>query len=123
MSGIEGKVIAITGASSGIGEAAARELAPVAKIFGAATAGQALHAFAVAMKAPLALRDLGMQEADLDRASEIAVQNPYWNPRPIEQAAIRHLLQAAWAHVQHEAGHACWGLPECDPLEGWIVGV
>ena len=27
MSGIEGKVIAITGASSGIGEAAARELA------------------------------------------------------------------------------------------------
>ena len=45
----------------------------------------------------LALRDLGMQEADLDRATEIATQNPYWNPRPIEQAAIRHLLQAAWA--------------------------
>ena len=76
--------------------AAARELAPVAEIFGAATAGQALHAFAVAMKAPLALRDLGMQEADLDRATEIATQNPYWNPRPVEAGAIRRLLQNAW---------------------------
>ncbi len=79
-------------------EAAAGELlAPVAEIFGAATAGQALHGFAVAMKAPLALRDLGMAEGDLDRAADIAVQNPYWNPRAVERGAIRALLQAAWA--------------------------
>ena len=76
--------------------AAARELAPVAEIFGGKTAGQALRAFAVRMKAPLALRDLGLKEADLDRATEIATQNPYWNPRPIEAGAIRRLLQAAW---------------------------
>ena len=31
------------------------------------------------------------------------------------------LLQAAWAAQQHVAGHAAYGLPECDPLEGWIV--
>ena len=31
------------------------------------------------------------------------------------------LLQAAWAAQQHAAGHAAYGLPECDPLEGWIV--
>ncbi len=31
------------------------------------------------------------------------------------------LLQAAWAAQQHEAGHAQYGLPPCDPLEGWIV--
>lgn len=31
------------------------------------------------------------------------------------------LMQAAWAQQQHEAGHACYGLPDCDPLEGWIV--
>jgi hypothetical protein len=31
------------------------------------------------------------------------------------------LLQAAWALQQHEAGHPRWGLPEFDPLEGWIV--
>ncbi|WP_420226141.1 maleylacetate reductase [Pigmentiphaga litoralis] len=46
--------------------------------------------------APVALRDIGMQEADLDRAADIAVGNPYWNPRPIERAALRQLLQDAW---------------------------
>jgi len=35
--------------------------------------------------------------------------------------AVLCLLQAAWALRQHEAGHPCWGLPEFDPLEGWIV--
>jgi hypothetical protein len=35
--------------------------------------------------------------------------------------AVLCLLQAAWAHRQHEAGHPRFGLPEFDPLEGWIV--
>ena len=35
--------------------------------------------------------------------------------------AVLCLLQAAWALRQHEQGHACWGLPEFDPLEGWIA--
>lgn len=77
--------------------AAAGALAPVTEIFGGPSPGRALHDFAVKMGAPLALRDLGLAEADLDRATEIAVQNPYWNPRPIEKAALRQLLQAAWA--------------------------
>ena len=76
--------------------AAADLLAPVAEIFGGKTPGRALYEFAVAMKAPLALRDLGLAEADLDRAADIATQSPYWNPRPIEKDALRHLLQAAW---------------------------
>lgn len=36
--------------------------------------------------------------------------------------AVLCLLQAAWAQVRHEAGHPRYGLPEADPLEGWIVG-
>jgi hypothetical protein len=35
--------------------------------------------------------------------------------------AVLCLLQAAWALHQHETGHARWGLPDFDPLEGWIV--
>lgn len=31
------------------------------------------------------------------------------------------LMQAAWAAQQHADGHPRYGLPECDPLEGWIV--
>jgi maleylacetate reductase len=72
-------------------------LAPVCEIFGGSNVGRALHDFAVAMKAPLALRDLGLKESDLDKATTIATQNPYWNPRPIEHGALRQLLQRAWA--------------------------
>ncbi|MFM2111680.1 MAG: hypothetical protein RLZZ271_340 [Pseudomonadota bacterium] len=36
--------------------------------------------------------------------------------------AVLCMLQAAWALQQHQAGHACYGLPEFDPLEGWIAG-
>ncbi|MDM7932437.1 maleylacetate reductase [Tabrizicola sp.] len=78
-------------------QAAAGELAPVATIFGGPAPGKALHDFATRMKAPLALRDLGLREADLDRAADIASENPYWNPAPVNRAGLRRLLQAAWA--------------------------
>ncbi len=35
--------------------------------------------------------------------------------------AVLCLLQAAWAQQRHELGHPRYGLPDCDPLEGWIV--
>lgn len=35
--------------------------------------------------------------------------------------AVLCLLQAAWAQRQHEQGHPRYGLPEFDPLEGWIL--
>lgn len=35
--------------------------------------------------------------------------------------AVLCLLQAAWAQHRHEAGHPHHGLPDADPLEGWIV--
>jgi alcohol dehydrogenase class IV len=52
--------------------------------------------FARSLGAPLSLREIGMLERDLDRAAEIAVANPYWNPRPIEKTAIRALLDDAF---------------------------
>ena len=36
----------------------------------------------------------------LDRAAELAVQNQYPNPRPLERTAIRELLQRAWEGVR-----------------------
>jgi Protein of unknown function (DUF429) len=35
--------------------------------------------------------------------------------------AVLCMVQAAWAQAQHEAGDEHYGLPKCDPLEGWIV--
>jgi alcohol dehydrogenase class IV len=56
----------------------------------------ALYELALAHEAPTSLQQLGMSESDLDRAADIAVSNPYWNPRPVERTAIRALLQRAW---------------------------
>ncbi|MEM1361800.1 MAG: maleylacetate reductase [Pseudomonadota bacterium] len=74
-------------------------LAPVAEIFGGDHPGVALYDFAKSLDAPLALKDLGVTEADLDRAAKAALQAAYWNPRPLELSAIRALLQDAWKGV------------------------
>ena len=70
------------------------KLEPVALAFG--SVGGGLWDFAKACGAPLRLADLGLTATDLDRAADIAVQNPYANPRPFDRAAIRALLQDAW---------------------------
>jgi maleylacetate reductase len=76
---------------------------PHALAYNAAAAPQAMQRIAQAVfdlardnGAPVALRDIGMKGADLDRACDIALQNQYPNPRPLERAAIRQLLQDAF---------------------------
>jgi maleylacetate reductase len=80
-------------------EAAADALRPAAELFGGSL-GNGLHDFARSLGAPLALKDLGLNEADLDHAADLAVKNPYWNPRPVERDAVRHVLQRAWEGVR-----------------------
>ena len=70
-------------------------LKPIADTFGG-TAGAGLWYFAKSVDAPLRLADLGLNEADLDRAAEIATKNPYANPRPVSRDGIRQLLQQAY---------------------------
>jgi alcohol dehydrogenase class IV len=77
-------------------EAAPEAMTRIARALGATDAAQGLYDLAKAIGAPLALKDLGMPADGLDRAAELAVTNPYWNPRPLERGAIRELLQAAW---------------------------
>ena len=44
-----------------------------------------------------ALSELGMHEAAIDQAADLAVRNAYPNPRPLEREALRRLLARAWA--------------------------
>jgi len=82
----------------GFNAAAVPELmTPISDIFGGKTPGQALYDFARSIGSPMALKDFGLGEADLDRAADIATTNPYSNPRPIDRTAIRALLQDAWS--------------------------
>ncbi|WCT79238.1 maleylacetate reductase [Novosphingobium humi] len=57
----------------------------------------ALHRLARQVGAPRSLRDLGMPEPGIETATEQALENAYWNPRPLERAAIRDLIARAWA--------------------------
>jgi maleylacetate reductase len=76
--------------------AAPEAMQRIARALGADDAPLAVHRLAAEAGAPLALKDIGMQQADLDRAADIAASNPYWNPRPIERTALRALLQNAF---------------------------
>lgn len=68
-------------------------------VTGRSSASAGLFDLALDNGAPVALKDIGMKEADLDRAADIAVSNPYWNPRAFgvaQRAEIRELLQCAY---------------------------
>lgn len=71
------------------------KLSPVAEIFDGSVGG-GLWDFAKANGAPLKLADLGLDEADLDRAADIATRSPYDNPRAFNRDDIRAVLDAAW---------------------------
>lgn len=75
-------------------EAAAEQLAPVARAFG--STGGGLWDFAKSCGAPLRLSDLGLTRDDIARATAIAAESPYSNPRPVSQDAIHAILEAAW---------------------------
>jgi alcohol dehydrogenase class IV len=63
---------------------------------GARSAPAGIYDLARSHGAPVALRDIGMPAEGLDRAADLAVQNQYPNPRPLERSAIRALLQHAF---------------------------
>ncbi len=60
-------------------------------------AALALYDLAGRLHAPRSLRELGMPESGIGRAADLAVKNPYWNPQPVERAAIRALIARAFA--------------------------
>jgi len=77
--------------------AAPEAMRRVARALGASDAPDGLYDLARRLGAPLALKDIGMKEEELDRAAEIASASPYFNPRPVEYGAIRKLLADAYA--------------------------
>ena len=76
--------------------AAPQAMQKIAAALGGSNAAQAVFDLAKTNGAPMALKDIGMKEVDLDKACDIALQNQYPNPRPLEHSAIRQLLQNAF---------------------------
>ena len=77
-------------------EAVPDAMRTVAEALGSKSAAQGIYDLSVRIGAPVALKDIGMPVDGLDRAAEIATQNPYYNPRPVEYAGVRKLLEDAY---------------------------
>ncbi|KAL1849386.1 hypothetical protein Daus18300_013268 [Diaporthe australafricana] len=58
---------------------------------------QGLNVLLEKLKVKRGLKDFGLREEDVDKAADIAVSNPYWNPREIEREPVRELIRRVWA--------------------------
>jgi alcohol dehydrogenase class IV len=82
--------------------AAPEAMARIARALGAAdarhplVAAHAVQDLARRHGAPVALAAIGMPADSLDRAADMAVQNQYPNPRPLERPALLALLRRAF---------------------------
>ena len=78
-------------------DAAPDAMRRVERGLGAPHAAQGVYDLMKRLGAPLALKDIGMKEAELDRAAALATTAPYFNPRPIDRLGIRALLDNAFS--------------------------
>jgi maleylacetate reductase len=74
----------------------ARALDGSAENGGGKRAAQGIYDLEAGMGAPQSLKRLGMKHDDIAAAAELAVKNPYYNPRAITQEGIRALLEDAY---------------------------
>ena len=68
----------------------------IADALGVADAPTGVYDLITALGGPTSLRDLGLPAADLARAAEMAVTEPYPNPRDLSEPGILALLTEAW---------------------------
>ena len=76
--------------------AAAEAMGRIAKAIGAADAPGGIWDMQKILGIPMKLADIGLKEADLERAARIATEAPYPNPRKVEYAPVLELLRNAY---------------------------
>jgi alcohol dehydrogenase class IV len=77
-------------------EAAAPAMNRVARALGSQSAPSGLFDLMQITNRETSLKDFGISESDLDRAADIALLKPYWNPRTVTHEGVRSMLQTAW---------------------------
>ncbi|MEU6375801.1 maleylacetate reductase and hydroxyquinol 1,2-dioxygenase domain-containing protein [Streptomyces sp. NPDC046909] len=102
--------------------AAPEAMRRIADVLGAADAPTAVFDLIAECGGPTALRDLGLDEGDLDRAARLAVAKPYPNPAPLSGVGILDLLRHAWAGKRPTTDTAALGgLAGIDRLTRQVV--
>jgi maleylacetate reductase len=77
-------------------EAAPEAMGRVARALGVSDGPGGLYELMQVAGRAKSLKDLGMTPEDLDKAADLSVQNPYYNPRPVTRDGVRDMLQAAY---------------------------
>jgi maleylacetate reductase len=77
-------------------DAAPEAMKRAASAIGAEDAPTAILNLARSVPAPQSLKEIGMKEADLDRAVELAMEKQYPNPRKLDKHSIAIMLEAAY---------------------------
>ncbi len=83
--------------------AAPEAMRAIAGALGAHDAGTGLYDLAYRLGATLDLKRLGMTQHGIETAADLAMANPYWNPRPLDRNAILDLLKRAYAGERPQA--------------------
>lgn len=86
--------------------AAYQPLRYAAQALGVEDVATAMSALIRQLGLPSSLKALGMPQSGIAEAARLVLRNAYWNPRPIEESSILHLIDCAWH-----------GRPWSDPCE------
>jgi maleylacetate reductase len=81
-------------------DAAREAMARVERALGSSPAPAAIYDLLVKLSLPTKLSEIGLAEADLERAARTAADAPYPNPRKVEYAPMLALLRNAYQGVR-----------------------
>ena len=73
-----------------------KALARIERALGTGNAPLRLYELAGEVGAARALKQIGMPQDGIAQAADLAIANPYWNPRPLERDGLEQLLANAW---------------------------
>ena len=76
--------------------AAPQAMAKIARALGAESAALGLYQLGQRLGIPEGLKAIGMPGDGIDRVVASTLQNPYWNPRPLEAEGLRHCIVDAY---------------------------
>jgi maleylacetate reductase len=77
-------------------DAAPEAMSRIARALGTDDGPRGIYELTQVAASKRSLKEMGLSEADLDAAADQAVQNPYYNPRPVTREGVRDMLQAAY---------------------------
>lgn len=77
--------------------AAPQAIARVAQALGGEeSASAALFELSESLKAPTSLRELGLNASDIEESASLVADGDFYNPRPVDRAALAEILTAAF---------------------------